>query len=165
MNIAKLIEKALATVIREHCNLPDGITIRAWQSLDYDATFDSAEDRTFPLIEIRASPPRTDDNQSTLAVESVVVVGTQNNDDKTHAIISDIYGEVQSTLDALFASFRTGSNNDEYLTFFNSMAEAQVAGRFNFGGFSYGAPLAPFEDRGAVMLGITLVTHYSRDDF
>lgn len=165
MNIAKLIEKALATVIRNHADLPDGVTIRAWQTLNHDATFVETEDRTFPLIEIRASPPRTDDNQSTMVIETVVVIGTQNNDDKTHAIISDIYGHVQDTLDDLFAAFRTGNGNDAYTTFLTEMTEADVAGRFNFGGFSYGTPLAPFEDRGAVMIGITLNTHYSRDDF
>lgn len=165
MNIAKAIETAIATVIRNHADLPEGVTIRAWQSLDYDATFNAAEDRTFPLIEVRASPPRTDENQSTLAIETVIVIGTQNNDDKTHSVISDIYGEVQSVLDTMFATFRTGNLSSAFTEFENQMAPAYAAGRFNFGGFTYGAPLAPFEDRGAVMLGITLNTHYSRNDF
>jgi len=165
MNIAKLIEKALADVIRDHAALPDGTSIRAWQTLDHDATWNESIDRQFPMIEIRSSPPRTDDNQSTLAIETAIIIGNQSADDKDHGAISQIYAAVQEVMDRLYASFRSGIANDEMATFTTAMADAQAAGRFNFGGFSYGAPLAPFEERNAVMLGITLVTHYSRDDF
>jgi hypothetical protein len=165
MNIAKLTEIALADVIRDHADLPDGVSIRAWQTLGHDATWNPAVDREFPMIEIRSSPPRTDDNQSTLAIETAIIIGNQNADDKDHAVISHIYGAVQETMDRLYAAFRSGSANAEMTTFASAMAAAEAGGRFNFGGFSYGAPLAPFEERSAVMLGITLVTHYSRNDF
>jgi len=165
MNASKAIEKSIANVIRDHADLPDGVTIRCWQTLRHDATWNETEDRTFPMIEIRAAPPQTDDNQSTLSIETAIIIGTQNQDDKDHAAISDIYGQVQAAIDALFASFRTGVANAHFVTFANGMTELADGGLFNFGGFSYGTPLAPFEDRGAVMLGISLVTHYSRNDF
>jgi hypothetical protein len=165
MNIAKAIEKAIATVIRDHADLPPGVTIRCWQTLRHDATWNETEDRTFPMIEIRAAPPQTDDNQSTLSVQTAIIVGTQNQDDKDHAVVSDIYAQVQEAIDALFASFRSGTPNAQSVTFAGAMLEAFDAGRFNFGGFTYGSPLAPFEERGAVMLGIGLTTHYSRNDF
>ena len=165
MNIAKAIEKAIATVIRDHADLPPVVTIRCWQTLRHDATWNETEDRTFPMIEIRAAPPQTDDNQSTLAISTSIIVGTQNQDDKDHAVLSDIYGQVQDVLDAMFAAFRNGTSNAQMTTFDEAMQEAYDAGRFNFGGFEFGTPLAPFEERGAVMLGITLTTHYSRNDF
>lgn len=165
MNTASSIEKAIATAIRENADLPDGVTIRCWQDLEHDATWTESEDRTFPMIEIRASPPRTDDNQSTLSIETIIIVGTQLADDKNHAVISDIYSRVQLVTDKLYAAFRTGVSNDAYVSFTDAMASETAGGTFNFGGFTYGAPLAPFEDRNAVMIGVNLITHYSRDDF
>jgi len=165
VNIAKAIEKAIATVIRDHADLPPGVTIRCWQTLRHDATWNETEDRTFPMIEIRAAPPQTDDNQSTLSVQTAIIIGTQNQDDKDHAVVSDIYGQAQEAIDAMFASFRSGTSNAHFVTFTNAMQEASDAGQFNFGGVTLGSPLAPFEERGAVMLGINLITHYSRADF
>lgn len=165
MNAARQIERAIADVLRASANLPEGTTIRCWQDLRHDATWMDSIDRSFPMVEIRSAPPRTDDNQSTLAIETAVIIGTQNQDDKDHAVIADIYGEVQAALDRLYASFRSGTPNAEFVAFANSMQEMSNAGEFNFGGFSYGTPLAPFEERNAVMIGVTLVTHYSRNDF
>jgi len=165
MNIPASIELAISKIIRDQSNLPDGVTIRAWQSVDADATWDSDQDRTFPMIETRCSPPRTDENQATLSVDCAILIGTMTADDKNHAIISDIYSEVQDTIDRLYSQFRLQSFSTEYNQFVSVMSENVAASKFRLGGFSYGDPQVPFEDRGANMIGITLTIHYARDDF
>lgn len=165
MNTPASIELAIATLIRDNANLPTGVTIRAWQTLEHDATWDNEQDRTFPMIEVRCSPPRTDDNQSTLSVDCGILIGTMTADDKNHAVISDMYSEVQDVIDRLYSQFRLQSFGNEYDQFVSVMADNIAASKFRLGGFSYGDPQVPFEDRGANMIGITLTIHFSRDDF
>lgn len=165
MNVSKAIELALATVIRDHADLEPSVTIRTWQDLTLDGTWNSDLDRTFPMIEVRAAPPRTNENQSNLSVEAAILIGTMTADDKNHQQISDIYEKTQDVIDNLFSGFRQQSNNDEYQTFTSVMTANVAATKFIFGGFTYGDPQVPFEDRGANMIGIALVTHYARTDF
>jgi len=165
MNTAKAIELALVAVIRDYANLTPGVTIRAWQSLRADATWDESQDRTFPVIEVRASPPRTDDNASTMETQVAILIGTLTADDKDHAQISDIYSEVQSVMDRLYAQFRTQVAGDEYNRFEAIMADNTTAGTWNLGGFSYGDPQSPADDAGANIIGIGLIVHHSNNNF
>lgn len=165
MNVPKSFEQALATVIREHGDLPPGVTIRAWQTLDHDATWDPEKDRTFPMIEIRSSPARTDDNQATLSCEAAILIGTMADDDKDHADISLIFDKVQSVVDSLYAQFRAQVNGTEKDRFDAVMAANLSAALYSFGGFTLGDGLAPYDDKGANIIGLSLVLHYSRDDF
>jgi hypothetical protein len=165
MNTAKAIELALVAVIRDHANLPPGVTIRAWQTLRADATWDEAQDRTFPLIEIRASPPRMDANAVTMETQVSALIGTMTADDKDHAQISDIYSEVQAVMDRLYSQFRLSAPGDEYNLFETVMAANVTPGTWSLGGFSYGEPLSPAEDAGANIIGIGLMVHHSNDNF
>jgi hypothetical protein len=165
MNTAKAIELALVAVIRDYANLMPGVTLRAWQSLRADATWDEEQDRTFPLIEVRASPPRTDDNASTMQTQVSVLVGTLTADDKDHAQISDIYSDVQAAIDRLYAQFRVQVAGDEYNRFEAVMGENTTLGTWNLGGFTYGDPLSPADDAGANIIGISLIVHHSNDNF
>lgn len=165
MNAPKHIEIALARLIRDHAGLPDGVTIRAWQTLDADATWSEAEDRTFPMIEVRCSPPVVDENQHTLQVQAGIIIGTQTADDKSHDEISHIYGLVQAAIDRFFIQ-RPGRTPGAELNTFTSVMDGSVGpANFRLNGLTYGEPITPYEDRGAALIGLTLVIHYTRDDF
>lgn len=167
MNTPKAIEIAIGTVIREFADLPQGVTIRTWQDLTSDATWDAAKDRTFPLIDIRCSPPKTDETQATLAADCAILIGTMASDDKSHAVISQIYEETQAVLDRLFSQFRRNVSEDENELgrFLGLMEENTDEGAFQFGGFTFSGSLTAYEDGNANMMGITLTVHYGRADF
>lgn len=165
MNAPKHIEIALATLIRDYAGLPPGVTIRAWQTLEADATWSEAEDRTFPMIEVRCSPPIVDENQHTLQSQAAILIGTQTADDKDHADISHIYGLVQETIDRFFSQRPGRSPGAEFNTFTSVMENAVGPASFLFNGLTFGEPITPYEDRGAALIGLTLVIHYTRSDF
>jgi hypothetical protein len=104
MNIAKAFELAIAETLREHAEVGQATTIRAYQSLAADARYKAGEqgDRQFPCIDIRCSPPRL--GSETLAhrvIDAEIVIMTHANDDQDHGHISEIYTSVQDTLDDL----------------------------------------------------------------
>jgi hypothetical protein len=166
MNIPRAIEIALSEVIRKYAELGEGVTIRAWQSLAADGSWLEGTDRAFPVIDVRCSPPRTDNNQATLAVECAILMGTKTDDDKNHAIISAMYEAVQGVLDTMYVQFRSGNFTWAEIAYFLARVEAESsATAFQFGGLTFGDGLAPVDEDGINMIGITLTVHYSRSDF
>lgn len=164
MNVPKAIEIAIATLLREFGNLPDGVTIRAWQTLPHDKTWKADTDRTFPMIDVRCSPATTDDNQATLQAGCAVLCGTKADDDRAHELVSVIYEAAQGVLDRLFSQFRTSSGSE--LSRFLALMQANAgANAFQFGGFTFGDAMAPFDQSGVNMIGTTLTVHYGRSDF
>lgn len=165
MNTPKAIELALSRVIRAYATLGTGTIVRPWQSLREDPSWDEDQDRAFPLVDIRCSPPVTDDNECNCAAEVSILVGTMADDDKDHAAISALYGAVQECIDSLFSQYRAGTDGDELTMFKEQMSAETESTAFAFGGFTWGTMLAPYDDRGANMIGITLTVHYARSDF
>jgi hypothetical protein len=170
MNVPKSIELAMAEIIRKYAEIGKGVTVRAWQSLASDGSWKENPDRTFPMIDVRCSSPKTDDNESTLQVECAVLMGAKTDDDKDHAFISAMYEAVQGVCDNLFSQFRTttGSTyaaNTEIYDFLASIIANAGADAFTFGGLTFGEGLSPADDGGTNMIGITMVIHYSRSDF
>ena len=166
MNIPRAIEIAVAEVIRKYAQLGEGVTIRAWQSLAVDGSWTAATDRAFPVIDVRCGPPKTDDNQATLAVECAILMGTKTDDDKDHAVISAMYEAVQGLIDTIYAQFRTGTFTGTEIAYLLARIEAESsANAFQFGGLTFGDGLAPVDDDGVNMIGITLTFHYGRSDF
>lgn len=154
----------MAETIRTYAEIGEGVTIRAWQSLPADGSWSPDIDRAFPMIDVRCGPPRTDDNQATLACECAVLLGTKTDDDKGHAAISALYDAVQGLADKLFAQFRATAGTE--LTYFLARITAEVgAAGFLFGGLTFGEGLAPSDEDGVNMIGIVLNVHYSRSDF
>lgn len=164
MNIPKCFELALSRCIRAYGDLPSNVTLRPWQSLTDDATWDSEQDRTFPMVEFRASPPAIDGNQSTMTTSCVILCGEMADDDRDHSVISDLYQRVWNVIYAIYAQFRTGIDGTEKTAFDTTMSELAGAA-YNFGGFTIAEGLAPYDDKGVNMIGITFVLHYSTDDF
>jgi len=166
MNVSKAIELAMAETIRKFAEMGEDVTIRAWQSLEADGSWKENPDRSFPMIDVRCSPPRTDDNQSTLQVECAILFGTKTDDDKSHAFISAMYEAGQGVCDNLFSQFRSGTyDGDEIKFFLDKIDEETESDVFKFGGFTFGEGLSPTDDAGINMIGITLIVHYGRSDF
>lgn len=169
MNVPKAIELVMAETIRKYAEMGEDVTIRAWQSLAADGSWQDNPDRKFPMIDVRCSPPQSDDNQSTFQVPCAILFGTKTDDDKDHAFISAMYEAGQGLCDTLFSQFRSGTftgTGKEEIVYFLSRVESEAgADNFQFGGFSFGEGLAPADDSGINMIGITLITHYARSDF
>ena len=166
MNMTKAIELALAETIRKYAELGDGVVVRAWQSLEADGSWKENPDRSFPMIDVRCSPPKVEDNQATSIVECAILMGTKTDDDKSHAFISSMYESVQGMCDTLFSQFRSGVYTGDEIAYFLARVIAETsADAFQFGGLTFGDGLAPADDGGINMIGITLIVHYGRSDF
>jgi hypothetical protein len=167
MNIPKLFEGAVAKTISDHAKLTIQPRIRTWQAIDADFNWQTASDRVFPLLDIRATPPAVGDDGVTLMSNVAVLIATNANDDQTHGVISMIYEAVQTVLDALYSQFRTGAAGAERNTFDEYIANTQpdAGGIISVGGFEMGEPLNPYEDSGAYFIGVNFIVHYSRMDF
>ena len=166
MNTTKAIELAMAETLRKYAEMGAAVVVRAWQSLESDGSWDEKTDREFPMIDVRCSPPAHDDNESTLQVECRIIMGTKTDDDKNHAFISNMYEDVQDVCDTLFAQYRTGVFTGTELAYFLARVVAETSDdAFQFGGLTFGDGLAPADDGGINMIGITLVVHYGRSDF
>jgi hypothetical protein len=165
MQTSKAVEIAVASVLREYAGYLPKVLIRPWQSLSESAEWSPDVDRYLPCVDVRCAPPRTDENQSTLYAECVIMCATHADDDLDHAEIATIYEQTQNVVDALFGQFRRIESGDEKTRFLELMAANAQSGTFNFGGFTLGDSLMPMEDEGANRVGISLLVHYSRDDF
>lgn len=164
MNVARAIELAYAQTLREYAELGAGCAVRAWQSLRNDPTWDVEKDRTFPMVDVRVSAPRFDDNAHTMYCEAAVLCGTKTDDDIDHAAIQSLYGAVQGVCDLLYAQFLAGTDGTE-LTYFKSVLTTELGASFHFGGFTFADGLAPYDNSGVNMIGISMQVHFSRTDF
>jgi len=166
MNTTKAIELAMAETLRKYAQMGEDVTIRAWQSLEADGSWKKDPDRKFPMIDVRCSPPGHDDNESTLQVQCAILMGTNTDDDKSHAFIASMYEAVQGVCDTLFAQYKTGVFTGEKLAYFLARVVAETStDAFQFGGLTFGDGLAPADDGGINMIGITMIVHYGRSDF
>jgi hypothetical protein len=166
MNVAKAIELAFADLIRKQ-ELGAGVHVRAWQSLRADTTWDVTKDREFPAVDIRTAPQQFDmDAGSTMFCETAILCGTVADDDRDHAAVSALYEAVQGACDALYADFRGGTGT--LLTAFVAaitLALGSEGVKFSFGGLTFGGSMAPYDEGGSNMLGLTMRVHFSRSDF
>ena len=166
MNTTKAIELAFAETIRKYARVGEAVTIRAWRSLEADGSWKENPDRKFPMIDVRCSTPRTDDNESTRQVECAILMGTITDDDKNHKFISNMEEAVQGVCDTLFSQFRSGVFTGEEIAYFLAkIVDDTSTTAFQFGGFTFGDGLAPSDDGGINMIGIMMVVHYGRSDF
>lgn len=123
-------------------------------------------EREWPMVDVRCGPPRTDDNQATLFCECNILIGTKADDDRDHAVISGIYEASGGVLDGIFANFRQqAETTDPLKSWLAQMTALTTSGHFQFGGFTFGAGLAPYDDAGINMMGLTMNVHYGRSDF
>jgi hypothetical protein len=166
VNVPKAIEIAFAKVFRTFAEIGEGVTIRAFQSLASDGSWNSEKDRTFPMVAITCGTPRYDDGQATLYADCIILCGTMVDDDADHAVWSGLYGAVQSACDSLFAQFISQSDGVELSPFKASLTE-DLGPTFNgVGGLQFVDGLDPYEDgSGHIIGGIAVRVHYSRNDY
>lgn len=165
MNVPKAAEIALAETLKKYVELAAGLAVRTWQNLQSTGNWNEKKDRTFPVIDIRCSPPRHDENQHTMECSQMLLCGTITSDDRDHQIVSEIYEGVQLLTDKLFFQFLTDPAEKPELDTYLAALTRQLGDDFSFGGLSYGEPLAPFDDNGVNMLGVNLLLHFARTDF
>jgi len=166
MNVAKAIELAAARVLRTYATLGAGTSVRAWQSIPVDGSWDKDQDRTLPMIDVRCSPPSTGEAQSIMTADMLLLCRTKTDDDRDHAFISAMYGAVQGVCDSMFSQFRLGTDGDE-LTAFKAALSSELGDTFNTAsiGLTWGDSATPYEDGSENVIGIGMIIHYSRTDF
>jgi hypothetical protein len=167
MNIPKLFEGAIAMAIRDNAQLVAMPRLRTWQAIDEDLNWTPTDDRSFPMLDIRATPPVTADDGVTQSSNIAILIATNAHDDPTHADISAFYEGVSTVLDNLYAQFRAGNVGAERQTFDDYLADKQpdTNARISVGGFEHGEPMAPYEDGGAYFIGLNFIIHFSRSDY
>jgi hypothetical protein len=160
MNIPAALEQAMAEAIRANAtDIGAGVNIRCWQRLETDGETEGA--RLFPMIDIRATPPATDENQYTLYSDIQIGCGTLAQADRLHTVIRLLYAAVQEVCDMLYSDF-AGVGDGSVLDAFNERVEADAAG-YTFGGLSFQAGSPPLDDKGINTIGVALRVHYSRN--
>ena len=166
MNMSQALELAWAETMRKYAQMGEDVTIRAWQSLAADGSWKATPDRKFPMLDIRCSPPRTDDNESTQQVDCALLMGTNTDTDKDHSFISGMYEAVQGVCDTIFSQYRSGGFTGDEIAYFLARVVAETSSdAFQFGGLTFGDGLAPADDGGINMIGIMMIVHYGRSDF
>ena len=164
MNIPKAVERSIASMLRNHAELGADVVLRCWQSLDADSLWDKDEDRKFPMIDIRCSAPRSDDKRNCYVVCSVLC-GTKADDDRNHAVISALYGSVQTVLDGIHGGYKDIVGNT-YRTEFEALISDELGtGVSSLGGFDFEDSQPPYDDGGVNMIGIGVRVSYGRSDF
>lgn len=167
MNIPKKFEGALFYTLQK-CSLIKLPRVRTWQQIDADIGWTATNDRIFPVIDIRCSPPGTNEEDGcTQKATLAILVATNANDDPTHKAMSVYYEEVQRILDNLYAQFRTGTPGTERTKFDEYLASVIVQGDpvLSIGGFSHGEATTPFEQNSAYFTGLNFNIHFSRSDY
>jgi hypothetical protein len=93
MNESKAIESAMARMIRQHADIGEGVSIRAFRALSEDAVTDMTHpdgDRATRIIDVRCSLPSYDAGQHAYAVSCEIGIQTQADDDRDHSALAAI---------------------------------------------------------------------------
>lgn len=161
INAAKCIEVALYETIRKHSEPGAAVQFRVWQSMRRgipEGTFT----RSFPCVDIRCSPPVTENEGVSLATTASILCGAMAADDEDHAAAVSLYEAVQGVCDALYAQALSRTDGAEMTTFKAALAEESTV--ITLGGFRFADGLAPYDDAGVNMVGINFVVAYTRSD-
>jgi hypothetical protein len=164
MNTPKITERAVAVIIRQYADaLTATTTIRPFQCLSEDRfkTDEAGGTRSYPMIEIRATPPQVNASQHTEHVDVSISIANNNDDDQNHEELSMIYGSVLEVLQKLHKQSLTSAGGAE-LTTFKSVFSDEFGNDFNFGGITFEGGMEPFDDDGVSVIGQTIQVHYSR---
>jgi hypothetical protein len=163
MNIPLAIENAVANLIRGQ-SIGPATVVRCWHNLRADQKWSTDADRVLPCIDVRCSAPKTDDNQITLSASCAIQIMTNAEDDQDHAAINAYEEAVQHALDTLYAQWRAPGQSGAVYQAFRTSIETDCSGAL-VGGLEFGDPLPPFDDGGINSVGVTLIVHFSRNDF
>ena len=163
-NIPAALERAMSATLREYANLGAGVKLRAFQSLIDDPAVDQDGSKYWPCVDIRVAPPVTDENQATLHCDIAMLCGTYNEDDRQHTALRGLYEAVQSVCDRIFDEFQGWyhAGGTTVKDWFETAVNAELDRAINIGGYTFGEGMAPYDDGGVNMIGITFRVHYTR---
>jgi hypothetical protein len=166
MNAPLAVELAFAKVIRENAELGAGCAVIPWRQKRFDALWKKTQDRTFPMVDLRATQPRADEGvDATAACELQILCKTLSDVDPDHDAIAALADEVQNVCDRLYSGWRGTQADAAIFAAWKTELEAVAGTGFNFGGLTFGEPLQPFDEDGENTVGIVMRVHYSRADF
>jgi len=144
------------------------VQIRPWRSLRESYVWSEASDRSFPMCEVRANAPQTDDNQATLSVQVRITMMTKADDDQDRSFIAAMEDAGTELIHNLFAGFRNGdTTTGNPWPYFLTAASGHIGDetRFRVGGMTLGESDEPAVIDGIQTVDLVLVIHYARDDF
>lgn len=162
MNIPKTIESAVIDALRSY-GVGENTLLRSWRNLRKDEKWDEDNDRAFPCIDVKASPPKMDSVTTACQCEVGIVIYTKLADDQSHDTLNTIEQATQECIDTLYAQHRSNATTGIYADLV-AMIESECA--VSVGGLFIGDPQPPDDDgAGRNYVGLTIVISYSRADF
>ncbi len=159
INIPDAFEKATATMIRKYAEIGPGVTIRCWQSLRFDGSWDSEKDKTCPYIDIRFAPEAVDDTQSTAVCNGGIGMATKTSDDRDHAAIKALYMAVHQVLRDIFKEFMARTTDGKYDEFV-ALVKDFTDGEVEHVSVRFTEPEPPSDDGGDNVISIGFAGHF-----
>ncbi len=161
LNVPKACELATAAMIRTHARVGEKCVIRCWQSLRSDPEWNEEKDKTLPLVDVRYGPETVDEDQVTMVCTGAITPMTKADDDRDHAAISEMYGEIHAVLRSIFSAFMDGGFESGRYADFVALLATETESGIHVGGVTFAEPMAPSDDDGANTLGIGFQVHFS----
>lgn len=167
MNIPRDIERTIRDILANSDNLPLGARVVAWQTPAETEGWDKPDspawspelDRMFPSIDVRCTPPGTEnDDQTALVCDVAILAATKAADDRNRAVISAMYAFIQEWVDSVAFGRYAGRG-----TAFEDLGEAlaRYEPRLILGGVTLGTPTPPAESASLYLLGVEIRIHFS----
>jgi hypothetical protein len=160
MNMPKALELSMYNIIRQHCELGDGVLVRPWQSLNEDGAFDPEDDRHFPCIDIRFSAPSYSEDQVTLVCIGQITAITYTEDDINHQAVSEMFNSIHAEALAIFRDACSGTETGRFAELQAYVAELDD-GATNIGGITLEDGIPPADDGGNNVIGIAMGVHFT----
>lgn len=158
LNPSKLFEQALTALLR-NSNLGPGVTLRPWQSIPFDGSWNADEDYTLPMVDIRFASESIGEDQVTCVCTGNITAITKTDDDQDHAAISALYDAVYGVVAGIFKSFIfvSGTQYSEFL----AKVEELSADTVHIGGVELVEPSMPSSIDGRNEISIGLAVHFT----
>ena len=157
MNAPKIIEIAVADILREHGQLGTGTNVRAWRSL---RRYSKTLDRSLPCVDIRCASAAHDENQETQSCRCDIEIHTSGADDEDHSVAAEIEESVRDTLELL--RDQTDVSSGEVYADFKASAAEESDSLFILGGFTFDGGVSPYDDDDENVVAITITVHFTK---
>ena len=157
MNAPKIIEIAVADILRKHGQLGTGTNVRAWRSL---RRYSNTLDRSLPCVDIRCASAAHDENQETQSCRCDIEIHTSGADDEDHSVAAAIEESVRDTLELL--RDQTDVSSGEVYADFKESANQESGKLFILGGIQFDGGVSPYDDDDENVVAITITVHFSK---
>ena len=159
MNIAKAIEQALSTTIRQNSEIGPSTQIRPWQSLNEDGKFNPDNDRAFPACDIRFNAPVHNEDQVTLACRGSLTAMTYTLEDINHQVASAMFEAVHGVLLSIFSGAMGGDATiyNEFTSIIADLTDNAV----HVGGVTFEEGQTPTDSDTITGIGVGFAIHFT----